>query len=120
MDEAMLKKTISLSIAALALLSVTASADGEHHTYITVKNSTNDRLDVLTFNGTDSVCSSPHKQKAVDRGKSKVFKCHGKGKNRCKVTIKNHGTYYQECDAVKDKKTLTCSGRTVISCSTDD
>lgn len=82
---------LSLIIAAAIALtgSIVAHADGSHGSKITITHVGGEKIRVFTYNGNDSACQIPHKTYTIKTNETKVVKCHGNGKGRCKVTVMN-------------------------------
>ena len=83
-----------LSIISLTVVFVTttvfvtpsmAVADGTHGSKVCVRNSTPKALLIYSYNAKDSSCLIPHKSKKASSGETVTMKCHGQGKNACKL-----------------------------------
>jgi hypothetical protein len=107
---------------ALALtLSHSVWADGTHSTKIAITNNVEPpaKIRVATFNGDDNHYEIPHKMYQIGPGNRKIVKCHGNGKHRCGIFIRN-----MEADSGKniyqgridDNGECTVSGTHYISC----
>ena len=97
----LIKPLISLSVAAIAGLFFTLSA--EANSRFTVENTTWNKVKVEIFNGNDVECSIPAKTKTVFFRDTKTLGCVGGGKGKCKVRISVKGK--QLCKSEKN----TCS-----------
>lgn len=79
-----------------------AQADGTHNVQVCIRNDTDGKLKVESYNGSDGSCIVAHKSDEVKPGNTIVMKCHGQGKNRCKIKA---GTI-ASCKNFDDKTTV--------------
>ncbi len=103
----------------LTLLSNLAIADGSHGTKITVTNNASGRIKADVMSGDDSICAFGHKGYTIEKNSSKTVKCHGKGKQRCKMRLgepgASGGSYQFYLGDAKDGSEVSNSRRT-LSC----
>ena len=79
-----------LVIAATVVLTfpvAAAAGGGGHGVGITFYNEGCYNIKVYTYNGKDDECTFSHSEHHFKNSEVKVMRCHGKGANRCYVTM---------------------------------
>lgn len=69
------------------MLAGPAFATGTHGSKVTILNLTDTRIVAEAYNGCDAFCVSAHQMKGINAGGSKVLKCHGQGRQICKIAV---------------------------------
>ncbi|MEL7389345.1 MAG: hypothetical protein AAFN76_06150 [Pseudomonadota bacterium] len=106
----LLKPMISLSLAAMAGLFLTLSAEAKPK--FTVDNETWEDVRIEIYNGDDPLCKEDLKTKTVADDESGSFTCKGSGTGKCKVKIWVINPFGKD-DSICRSKRNTCSGRAI-------
>jgi hypothetical protein len=100
-----------IRIVAFALLLAAVSGQALAKSTFTLKNKSNDKVEIAIYNGDDSVCLIAGTIKDVDSGKTASFSCAG---DECKVTVQV--TAYEDTFACGENESNSagCGARSVV------